>query len=421
MSPKTKTKLRQPPRLQRQQRTALQGRGDYTVTTNEFNQLQSKLDRIERRIPDPKNMLSTAGGKVGGLFGMSDLGKSLGTGAASLLGFGDYNVVSNSLMKNVDVNGAIVPKFSNNGNNGVRVREREYLGDIVSGPTGQFTNKVYPLTPTDPNTFPWLHNIAQQFDQWDPHGIVLEFVSTSSDFNGSAQALGSVIMATDYDVLDKPFTNKIVMDNADYSSSFKPSVNQYHGIECDPKQRPYPILFTLPYDRAPANINTLGNFQIATAGVSAANVTLGELWISYDITFLKKQLEPVLTPVPHATLVGTYDNNAWNYSFAAKQGDWIVIAPTIATVMDVQGPLSPGRYMAACYLTHVYDETFLEVINATVVGYREDNASTTTLGPRLCTIVFDVSTSTPTIRTTFTYMPCQYSLAITEVPLDYVF
>jgi hypothetical protein len=34
----------------------------------------------------------------------------------------------------------------------------------------------------------------------------------------------------------------------------------------------------------------LGNFQLATQGVSAAGVTLGELWVSYDITFYKKQL-----------------------------------------------------------------------------------------------------------------------------------
>jgi hypothetical protein len=271
-------------------KSSIKGRGDYNVSSNEFTQLQSKLDRIESKMPDIKSGFSKVGSKLGGLVGMSDLGRSAGEGMSKLLGFGDYEIVSNSLMKSVGGQ-MVVPKFDNKGTNGIRVREREFLGDVVSGPAGTFKNTSFYITPNNAACFPWLSKLSVQFDQWEPNGIVFEFVSTSSDFNGSAQGLGSIIMATDYDALDAPYPNKIVMDNADYASSQKPSCNQIHGVECDPAQRPYKVMYNRSVDSDVANRNTLGNFQIASAGVSANTVTLGELWISYDITLYKKQLD----------------------------------------------------------------------------------------------------------------------------------
>lgn len=270
----------------------LKGFGDYNMNTDEFNKLVTRLARIEDKIPSVKTGLSGLGSKVGGLFGMGELGKNLGEGAAKLLGFGDYKVQSNSLMKGMEQNaGDSIPKFSTP-NNGVRIIEREFIGDIISSdPANTFLNQPFRINPADSGTFPWLSTIASQFDQWRPNGIVFEFRTTSSDFNGSAQGLGSVIMSTDYDVNDPVYTNKSTMTNADYACSTKPSNDLYHGIECDPKQRPTELLYVLSANSADqSNLYSLGNFQIATNGVSAAAVTLGELWVSYDITLYKKQI-----------------------------------------------------------------------------------------------------------------------------------
>lgn len=287
------------------------GKGDYNVSTNEFSQLQSKLDRIEQRLPDVKGGLSSLGGRIGGLAGMPELGKRAGQGLSQILGFGDYNILSNSLIKGPTNNTGA--KFMQHGTNGIRVTEREFLGDILSSPTANtFRNQSFPLQPTNSVTFPWLSQVARLFDQWEPNGIVFEFISTSSDFNGSAQGLGTVVMATDYNASDSAYANKREMENADYSNSAKPSLGQMHGIECDPKQRPTPILYTQAPNRADGNNQyTLGNFQCATAGVSASNVTLGELWVSYDITFYKKQLQSTF-PL-YLNLHGPYDTaKAWS-------------------------------------------------------------------------------------------------------------
>jgi len=247
------------------------------------------------------------------MFGQGDLGALAGEGLARLFGHGDYRtaIKGNSLM--AGVSGSSVPKFQGDGKRGVRLTEREILGNIVSGSlvTGSsvFTNQSFNLNPTDPSTFPWLSKIANLFDQWDPHGIVFEFHTTSSTFNGTSQALGAVIMATDYDVNDPKYVSKQQMENADYACSTVPSSNLLHGVECDPHERPLEVLYTTPR-AGQLNFSSLGNFQIATQGCSTAGTTLGELWISYDITFYKKQLVssaldvPAISGVSSATIGG---------------------------------------------------------------------------------------------------------------------
>lgn len=337
------------------QKKKLVGRGDYNVTSKEFAELEAHLSRLERKLPDVKAGLGAVGGRLGGLLGSSELGRQAGLGISKILGFGDYDIKTNSLMKSTG-GGPHVPMFTRLGDNGIRVAAREYIGDIVSGPTGTFALESYPIQPTNSRTFPWLSNVATLFDQWEPMGIVFEYVSTSSDFNGSAQGLGTVILATDYNATDASYPNKRVMENADYSSSGKPSMGQFHGVECDPAQRPTKLLFTQPVTVGEVNNQyTLGNFQVASAGVSAAGVTLGELWVSYDITFFKKQLNP--QRLLGGSWYGNATSTAWfsNLTFGPTSGGFrITQGPTPSTLrLYFPAGLFPAQYQ----LTIAYADT----------------------------------------------------------------
>nr|UJQ92725.1 MAG: putative capsid protein [Narnaviridae sp.] len=283
----------------------LRGRGDYTDDVSGepdmAKRLEKKIDHIERFVYSAANprkasvnqAASMAGRALGTAFGQGDLGAFAGDRLARLFGHGDYrvSVKGNSLMAGLA--GPTIPKFSGDGRRGVRLTEREFLGNIACGTvvsgSSVFTNQTFDLNPTNTSTFPWLSKIATLFDQWDPHGIVFEFITTSSTFNGTSQALGAVIMATDYDAEASNYSSKQEMENADYACSSVPSANLVHGIECDPKERPLPVMYTTVRNGL-RNFSSLGDFQIATQGCSVSNVVLGELWISYDITFYKKQL-----------------------------------------------------------------------------------------------------------------------------------
>lgn len=213
--------------------------------------------------------------------------------AKSWFGIGDYNLRSNSLVKTGSTDTSkveIVPA----GPRETRIIYKEYIGDVFTHPTtaGAFHSKSYDLNPGLMEVFPWLCTIAQQYEQWTPNGIIFEFRSTSSEYVAT-QALGSVIMATDYDSLDTGYANKQEMLNSAYSNESKPSERIVHGIECDPRDNPNRIFFmrsgSIPSGSTIREYD-LGKFTIATQGGSTVNLNLGSLYIHYDITFRKEQI-----------------------------------------------------------------------------------------------------------------------------------
>lgn len=212
-------------------------------------------------------------------------------------GNGDYEIVSNSLIHG-GTKAAMQPLVVSNSRNGgeVRIRFREYLGDVRTHPTtvGAWYNTAYTLNAGNLSTFPWLASIAQQYEQWTPNGIIFEFRSTATEYSTSVN-LGSVIMATDYDYADADYQNKMEALNSAYSAESKVSTElQYHGIECAPQSNPARIFYVNPLTTVPAGTSKheyfLGRFQIATVGSSgAANSIVGSLYINYDITLRKPQ------------------------------------------------------------------------------------------------------------------------------------
>jgi hypothetical protein len=174
---------------------------------------------------------------------------------------------------------------------GVTISHREFLGDIT-GSTG-FLSRNYAINPGSQNTFPWLSQIAAMFQSYRIKGMIFEFNSTSADaLNSVNTALGTVIMSTQYNVAFPPFLNKAEMEQYDYTVSGRPSRNLTHCIECDPSLQVMPHLFTRTGALAAGSdyqFYDWGNFQLATVGMQAA-ATIGELWVSYEIEFLKPRI-----------------------------------------------------------------------------------------------------------------------------------
>lgn len=226
-------------------------------------------------------------GGLGGLLGPTGamVGTSLGDWGANVLGMGDYEVKSNTLLE-----GNGVPKMHAT-KRGVAISHREFLGDI-SGSTG-FVSRSYTLNPGSQNTFPWLSQIAGQFQSYKIKGLLFEFNSTSADaLNSVNTALGTVIMSSQYNVAMPPFVNKAEMEQYEYTVSGRPSRNLTHCVECDPSLQVMPHLFTrtgtLPAGQD-YQFYDWCNFQFATVGMQAAAV-IGELWVSYEIEFFKPRI-----------------------------------------------------------------------------------------------------------------------------------
>lgn len=234
-----------------------------------------------RRAPITKGLLGAAGGLVGGMFGMSGLGKAAGDLLGRITGLGAYSVNSNTLLSNA------VPKFSQV-NEGMDISHREYIADVNS--TTAFSNTAYPINPGVSTTFPWLSQIASSFAQYKFLGIVFEFKSTSGVSIGSTNtALGVIILSTNYNAADPLFANKTSMEQFEYTVSSVPSSTVLHPVECSPKLNVLSELYvrgnTFPTGQD-QRLFDLGLFQIATQG-SQATCDVGELWVTYHVRLFK--------------------------------------------------------------------------------------------------------------------------------------
>jgi len=209
----------------------------------------------------------------------------------AITGFGDYKVAQNSLM----MGGMSPPEIINSfGNGGFLVRHREYITDITA--SINFVITSLPINPGLVATFPWVSAIAQSFEQYRVRGMVFEFKSTSSNAilsGATSSALGTIIMATSYNPQTNDFVDKRTMENYQYASSNNPSKTFYHPIECARAQTPINELYvrvgSVPVGQD-ARLYDLGTFFIATIGQQANGGVLGELWVTFEIEFLKPKL-----------------------------------------------------------------------------------------------------------------------------------
>nr|QKV51157.1 putative capsid protein [Crucivirus sp.] len=267
----------------------LRGRGDYAV---------GGASGLGQSVFRP-GAFASVGSRLGGYFGKwgESLGSWAGSKLAGLVGFGDYKLNENSLVP-LDM-GTPVPSFDNISNAAI-VTHREYIQDIIepASNAGAFTLTNFNINVGLARTFPWLSQLADNFDQYRLLGCVFEFKSTSSPINntaGGGLALGTVVLATDYDSVDNNYSSKLQMENSQYCMSGKPSCDILHPIECAPALSTLNVLYTrtgvVPSGKD-QRMYDLGNFQIATVGIpnNTAAQTLGELWVTYQVALLKPQL-----------------------------------------------------------------------------------------------------------------------------------
>jgi len=268
------------------------GRGMYMGRGNYLSDLYNKY--AGRAGAAAKAALNYAGyGQIaGGLTRAEQIGKA----AMRAAGMGAYEVGGN-LKSNGIVNGGmgdIVPSFTAF-SDGVTVSHKEYISDIY-GPenAGGFQNTVYPIQPGIVTTFPWLSQIAQNYEEYTLKQCIFTWKSTISDAQANTNGqVGSISIATQYNPSDTPFQTK--QDVLEYFAvvSAKTSESILAGVECDPAKlsgstgkfvRAGPVSHgqdLKQYD--------WGNLNVAVSNIpsSYANQALAELWVSYTVEFRK--------------------------------------------------------------------------------------------------------------------------------------
>jgi len=327
----------------------IKGEGAYSMAS-----LSREVQRAaEQAVPNPKRKgtwqnaaARTAGGWLGSTFGPvgAALGNSAGGALSRFLGYGTYSVKRNTLLTSTASPGM----HSNNVS--VLIRHREYISDVITSATaGNFSVNSFNLNPGLATTFPWLGPLAQNYQEYRIKGMVIEYKPKSGNAVGSNNtALGTVIIATQYNPKAAAFTSKFAMDNEAFVTDCLPYECMYHPIECDPKQNPFNV--QLVRGGALASTDDIkeydwGIVSVATQGSQGTSVNFGELYIIYEIELLKPALLGSLgSYYPVAHYISTTYTNALPFKAATAKLDTIGLTVT-GTVITLPANALPGSYL----------------------------------------------------------------------------
>lgn len=255
------------------------------------------------------------GRKIGGYFGHPNVGSALGDiGVAALTAWnpavgGAVSQLANSTAKvfsgqgeyvsNDIVNGGVgnpAPMFHANNEGTVVLSNREYIADIFAPSTaGAFVNQTFPLNPGIEKSFPWLCQVAENYEEYTLHQCIFTYKATVADFAAATGQVGQVVMATQYNASAAPFADKQTMMQYSFACSGKTSQDLLQGVECDPRKlsgarghfvRNGPIPVGVTGD---LNLYDHGTLNIAISDCPSGYVgqQMGELWVSYTVELRK--------------------------------------------------------------------------------------------------------------------------------------
>lgn len=253
----------------------------------------------------------------------------------SISGSGDYGIPHSAGIQSKGGRGIIEHGNMGHGNPKIHLEKgemvishTEYIGDLVSSATtgaSNFVSQSYGINPGNPATFPWLSAVAINFQDYRFDKLVFEYIPLVSESTATTAAtltsMGTVIMATQYDSVLGPFTNKPTMENSDFAVSGKPSERMRHAVECASRFNPLGQLYvsgnlnttTSGITNADIRFQNLGIFEIASSNIPIASSTalsLGMVYVHYKVRLYKPVLNAGLTNVLSTFAQSTTCTNA---------------------------------------------------------------------------------------------------------------
>lgn len=171
----------------------------------------------------------------------------------------------------------------------ITISNREYITDVYAPSSSDFVVNGVKLNPGLQANFPWLSQVAINYEEYEFEKLLFFFRSTIDigNANTSGQS-GTVIMACDYNASHPLFPNKESMMQYHGAISGKCTDDITCGIECDYSKTADLAQFVrsgpVPTGEDVKTYD-LGIFQFAVNNCPSAmfNQQIGELWCEYTI------------------------------------------------------------------------------------------------------------------------------------------
>lgn len=213
-----------------------------------------------------------------------------------MTGRGDYEYpVTNSLITDSNAQD-VVPSFGTN-SDAMIVRNKEYIRDLYCpAAAGAFTVvDSVPLNPGLINSFPWLSQIAANYEEYEFIQLAVTYKTIINDSVATNGQVGQVAIATNYNADQDAFGSKEEMIAYIGGMSAKTSQNMVHGVECDPAKNSGSAgkyVRSGFVEGGSKKDFDLGNtfFAVMNAPTNYLGQQLGEIWISYTVQLRKPRI-----------------------------------------------------------------------------------------------------------------------------------
>lgn len=167
--------------------------------------------------------------------------------------------------------------------NGLRVQHREYVNLVTGQTTSTGACGVYLLNPGRTSAFPWMSTIASAFESYVVHDFKVHYVPRCA-----TTETGSITLAIDYDAEDPdPLDRKTLTMYQDTVTGSPWMEICLTATRSNLKKRAAEHYVSLAGDAK--RQNDFGKLIVWAQGQSTGG-TVGEMWVSYDITFLTPNL-----------------------------------------------------------------------------------------------------------------------------------
>ena len=213
-----------------------------------------------------------------------------------MTGRGAYEYpVTNSLITDSNAQD-VVPSFGSN-TDAMVIRNKEYIRDLycpADGGAFMVVDEV-PLNPGLINSFPWLSQIAANYEEYEFLQLAVTYKTIINDSVATNGQVGQVAIATNYNADQDAFGSKEEMIAYIGGMSAKTSQNMVHGVECDPTKNSGSAgkyVRSGFVEGGSKKDFDLGNtfFAVMNAPANYLGQQLGEIWISYTVQLRKPRI-----------------------------------------------------------------------------------------------------------------------------------
>jgi hypothetical protein len=182
------------------------------------------------------------------------------------------------------------------------VHTRRELVGVVNGNTS-FGVTEYQINPGNSALFPWLSNIAENYEKYQIRRMHVQFVQTGSGF-AAANVSGRVVLGCDYDVMSPAVASDAEAENKDPNVPITPFENA--ELILDPRLlNPEPKFLRGAFYPPGGDPKTYdgGKIFVAVSGTPNAN-QIGLLYVVYDVLLITPQQPQVASFIPNYHIAG---------------------------------------------------------------------------------------------------------------------